>query len=525
MLFQYLSESARSTPRQTAVIDGTRLCSYEELDRGSNQVARTLRELGIGHGSRVGLHLDKSLESVMGLFGILKAGAAYVPIDPSSPEWRVKFIVRDCRLAGILTTRAWFDSLREVETLGCLLLVDANAANKPVTPSPRPVAPVMLTWEDVRTRSTEPVTPAPEATPEDLAYVLYTSGPTGQPKGVMHSHRAAHAFVDWAFTLADVQSGDHVSSHAPFHFELSVFDVFAAAKGSAALVLVPSSLSVFPRELADFIATREIAIWYSLPSALTQLVTRGELSRHRFPRLRTVLFAGEDFPIKYLREFIATIPGPRYFNLYGPTETNVCTFHRVTLGDLSRAAPLPIGQVCCGDQTFIVRDDGVVAEDGEEGELCVAGPTLMSGYWGQLEHTQQVLGPIPGHPLAYRTGDRVVRERGGVMHLLGRRDELDKARGHRIELSAIEEVLLRHPDVAESAALTLPDELAGNELRAFVVLRDNASVSPEELRRHCAEYLPRFMIPARIDTCDSLPRTATGKQDKVQLQEQARQLV
>ncbi|AGC46615.1 amino acid adenyltransferase [Myxococcus stipitatus DSM 14675] len=524
MLFQYLSESARSTPRQTAVIDGTRLCSYEELDRASNQVARTLRELGIGHGSRVGLHLDKSLEAVVGLFGILKAGAAYVPIDPSSPEWRVKFIVRDCRLAGVLTTRAWFDSLREVETLGCLLLVDGSATNLPLPAASRPVVPVTLTWEDVRAKSTEPVPPAPEATPEDLAYVLYTSGSTGQPKGVMHSHRAAHAFVEWAFNLAEVQPGDHVSSHAPFHFDLSVFDVFAAAKGAAALVLVPTSLSVFPRELADFIATREIAIWYSVPSVLTQLVTRGELSRHRFPRLRTVLFAGEVFPIKYLREFAATIPGPRYFNLYGPTETNVCTFHRVTLADLSRSAPLPIGQVCCGDQAFIVRDDGVLAADGEEGELCVAGPTLMSGYWGQAALTCQGLGPIPGHPLAYRTGDRVVRERG-VMRFLGRGDEQVKVRGHRVELSAIEEVLLRHPDVEESAALTLPDELAGNELRAFVVLRDNASVSPQDLRRHCGEYLPRFMIPARIDTCESLPRTTTGKRDKVRLQEQARQLV
>jgi len=524
MLFQYLEDSARAAPARLAVIDAERNLSYGELDAASNQVARALREQGIGRGDRVGLHLDKSLEAVVGLFGIMKAGAAYVPMDPASPEWRVKFIARDCALSAILTTPAWHASLRDVESLRCIILVEARPTNT-LRPPPGQGGPVLLTWADVRAGSSASLEPLAEASPEDLAYILYTSGSTGQPKGVMLSHRAAHAFVDWAASIARVRAADRVSSHAPFHVDLSVFDLFATAKCAATLVLIPASLSVFPRELADFIADRHIAIWYSVPSALTQLVARGELTRHAFPSLRTVLFAGEVFPLKYLRQLVLTLPRPRYFNLYGPTETNVCTFHVVTPADLARSAPLPIGQVCCGDEVFVVRDDGGLAGDGEEGELCVAGPTLMSGYWGMEERTRQVLGPIPGHPLACRTGDRVIRERGGSLCLLGRRDDLVKVRGHRIELSAVEVVLLRHPDVEESAALTLPDELTGNELRAFVVLRDNASTSPEDLRQHCANYLPRYMIPARIDACDALPKTTTGKKDRVRLQEQARQLV
>ncbi|TQF15978.1 D-alanine--poly(phosphoribitol) ligase [Myxococcus llanfairpwllgwyngyllgogerychwyrndrobwllllantysiliogogogochensis] len=524
MLFQYLEDSARAHSARIAVIDGERTYSYEELEAASNQMARTLRNQGIGRGDRVGLHLDKSLEAIIGLFGILKAGAAYVPIDPASPEWRLNFIARDCALSGVITIPTWHASLRDVESLRCIILVEARPTNTLRVPQEQG-APVTLTWADVRAQSSAPVEPLAESSPEDLAYILYTSGSTGQPKGVMLSHRAGHAFVDWAFSVAGVRPGDRVSSHAPLHFDLSVFDVFATAKGAATLVLVPTSLSVFPRELADFIAYKHIAIWYSVPSVLTQLVARGELSRHGFPNLRTVLFAGEVFPLKYLRQLVLTLPRPRYLNLYGPTETNVCTFHLVTPADLARSEPLPIGQVCCGDEVFVIRDDGILAGAGEEGELCVAGPTLMSGYWGMEERTRQVLGPIPGHAFAYRTGDRVIRESGGALCFLGRRDDMVKVRGHRIELSAVEEVLLRHPDVEESAALTLPDDLTGNELRAFVVLRDNASTSPQDLRQHCANYLPRYMVPTRIDACEALPKTTTGKKDKVRLQEQARQLV
>ncbi|MBZ4407241.1 amino acid adenylation domain-containing protein [Myxococcus sp. XM-1-1-1] len=522
MLFQYLEDSARAAPRRTAVIDGERAISYEELDAGANQVARTLQELGIGRGARVGLHLTKSLEAVVGLFGILKAGAAYVPIDPSAPEWRLKFIARDCALAAILTTPSWQASLQQVQTLRGIILVGTRQPNTTSAP-PGENLPTTLTWEQVRTRSTSRLEKDSRATAEDLAYVLYTSGATGHPKGVMHSHRAAQAFVEWAFQTANVRSSDRVSSLSPFHFDPSVFDLFATAKGAATLVLVPIELSAIPRELADFIAKREIAIWHSVPSVLTQLEARGELSRHAFPHLRTVLFTREVFPHKYLRKLVLTLPRPRYLNLYGTTETNVCTYHVVTPADLASPEPLPIGKVCCGDEVFVIRDDGARAADGEEGELCVAGPTLMSGYWGQEEHTRKVLGPIPGHPKAYRTGDRVTREGGGVLRFLGRRDDRVKVRGRHIELTAVEEVLLRHPDVEESAVLTLPDELAGGELRAFVVLKDNASASLQDLRQHCADYLPPYMVPTRIDTCESLPKTTAGKKDRVRIQEDARQ--
>ncbi|MBJ6764424.1 amino acid adenylation domain-containing protein [Myxococcaceae bacterium JPH2] len=518
MLYPLLEDSARAFAHQPAVIDGLRVMTFGELDAAAGRLARTLSAHGIGRGHRVGLHLDKSLEAVVGLFGILRAGAAYVPLEPTAPAWRLEFIARDCELSGVLTTPAWMDTLGSVSSLRCAILVGAA----PQAWRADPGGPATLSW-DAALAGPAAREPPVEGSPEDLAYILYTSGSTGQPKGVMLSHRAARAFVDWAHTEADIRPGDRVSSHAPLHFDLSVLDLFAATKAGAAIVLVPPALSVFPRELADFIEAQHISVWYSVPSVLTQLVARGELERHGFRALRTVLFAGEVFPLKYLRRLVHSLPHVRCLNLYGPTETNVCTFQPVGPRELEGSETLPIGRACCGDEVFLLGDDGAEARPGDEGELCVAGPTVMSGYWGMPERTRAVLGPLLGRARAYRTGDRARRDERGVLHFLGRRDDLVKVRGHRVELGAVEEVLLRHPDVEESAAVTLPDELTGNELRAFVVLRAASAISPQELRMHCAEYLPRYMVPARIDPCHELPKTTTGKKDRVRLQERARE--
>ena len=239
----------------------------------------------------------------------------------------------------------------------------------------------------------------------------------------------------------EVGPDDRLSNHAPLHFDLSIFDLYVAAMASATVVLVPSGLSVFPVQIRDFIDQRKITIWYSVPSILSMLTLRGGLQVGALPGLRTILFAGEVFPTKYLRQLMTLLPHVRFFNLYGPTETNVCTYFEVASIPEPATEPIPIGRSIDGVEVFGVTDDGRAAEPGEVGELFVHGPTVMRGYWGDAERTGRSLVRDPTgrfHQPVYRTGDLVRQRANGDYRLSGRRDHQIKSRGYRIELGEVE---------------------------------------------------------------------------------------
>ena len=362
-----------------------------------------------------------------------------------------------------------------------------------------------------------------EHDPSRAAYVLYTSGSTGQPKGVVLSHRAALSFVDWAADATELVPTDVVSSHAPLHFDLSVFDIFASCRAGASVALVPPGLNVFPRNLADWIAAQGITVWYSVPSLLARLALSGGLERHDWSRLRQIIFAGEVFPVAHLRRLREQIPGARYWNWYGPTETNVCTAYAVDALPAEQTSPVPIGTACANCKLVIVDDAGAVCAPGEAGELYVSGPSVMSGYHAMPEATAQALvmrSDGADGDLWYRTGDLVREDDGGLLHLLGRRDGMIKSRGYRIELGEIESVLHQHPAVAEAAAIALPDEESGHVIRAAAVARTGEALDAGKLRAFCAERLPAYMIPLSIAVRRSLPRGSTGKLDRMRLREE-----
>jgi len=522
LLHQLLTKSASHLPDKAAVILGSGNITYEGLEGASNQLARILNQSGIQRGDRVGIHLGKTIESVVAAFGILKAGAVYVPLDPGAPASRVAYIVGNCGMKGLVGSR------RNVESLGrnlpagspvrCVVLVegddDGSGAAAGLTGTET------IHWKDVL-RAPAGSPPETGVIEDDLAYILYTSGSTGEPKGVMISHRASLTFVNWAHGCFGVLSTDRVSNHAPLHFDLSIFDIFATIKAQATLLPVPETLAVFPVSLADFIEEQRISIWYSVPSALTRLVLHGNPGRHRFSSLRTILFAGEVFPVKYLRQLKDLIPHAEYYNLYGPTETNVCTFYQVKDIPLSRVEPFPIGKACANTEVFAVNVKDEICARGEVGELCVRGPGLMKGYWGMPDKTRAVLGPHPASAFdrdnVYRTGDLVKQDEGGDYIFLGRRDNMIKSRGYRIELGEIETALYGHPDVEEVAVIAIPDEQIGNQISALVVKREDSALSQRDLEGFCSQRIPRYMIPGVIEFRTSLPKTSTGKVDKTSL--------
>ena len=367
--------------------------------------------------------------------------------------------------------------------------------------------------------------PAINSIETDLAYILYTSGSTGRPKGVMLSHQNALTFVEWCAEEFQVRSEDRLSNHAPLHFDLSVFDVYNALEAGATVYLITEELALFPTSLANFIVEKGITIWYSVPSALMLLLLHARLTQEKLASLRTILFAGEVFPMKYLRQLAEMAPGAELYNLYGPTETNVCTYYKVERERLAGLEKLPIGIACANTDAFAVTDDGRIAARGETGELCVRGPAVTYGYWADVEKTQKMCVPNRFQEnfeeKMYRTGDIVTEGEDGNFYFQGRRDSMIKSRGYRIELGEIESALLSHPGVREAAVLAIPDEVVGNRLRAVVSLHVIDSHKPVDLQQHCATRVPKYMIPEFIDLCGELPKTSTGKIDRVKLKEEA----
>jgi amino acid adenylation domain-containing protein len=517
LLHHYLRDSAHKRPEHVALVDGERTLSYAELDARSDQLAARLVARGIRPGDRVGLYLPKSLESIVALFGILKAGGVYVPVDPKAPARRAAFILQDCAVSALIVAMGQLKELIRCDeggwSLRVVLLAGDAASFGDVLGAP---------VERLAGGGSVPAQAvAPQGIDTDLAYILYTSGSTGKPKGVMLSHRHALNFVDWVHATFEPHAADRFSSHAPLHFDLSVLDVFTAIKSSATLLLVPDEIAAFPLRLAEWIESQQITVWYSVPSALSLMVTRGGLARLPLRQLRILFFAGEVFPMKYLKMLREIVSGARLVNLYGPTETNVCTYYEVPASLEGVSGDLPIGIACANMDAFAVTETRERAGVGEEGELLVRGSCLMTGYWGKAEMTASRLYQNPLHNAyddpVYATGDIVRMAEDGNYQFLGRRDHMIKSRGYRIELGEIESVLYQNADVAEAAVVPVPDDTIGNRLVAVVAPAGGADLSEAGLKQHCGRYLPHYMVPEEILLWEALPKTSTGKTDRQQL--------
>lgn len=521
LLHELLIESASIYPNKIAVSFRNEKLSYNELHMLSDKLSFCCIQSGAGPGERVGIYIDKSVDAVVAIFGILKSGSCYVPLDPMASLERQILIINDCSLKYLITSSRKFSQLQRklqhITSLKYVFIVDVAREEYK-----EHIQGITLFFKDdiFGMQASNSGKSRVQVTERDLAYILYTSGSTGQPKGVMISHNAALAFINWAYKTFNIQSNEIVSSHAPFHFDLSIFDIFVSIKAGATICLVPHGLSSFPKSVVDFIEHNRINTWYSVPSILIQLVLHGNLEKRKLPCLRQVLFAGEVFPPKYLHKLMELIPHATYYNLYGPTETNVITYHKVT-DPPAEDKPIPIGILCDGVESFIVNESGSLVGKGEKGELYVSCPTLMNGYWNDPQKTESVLFKNKFVPSAttfiYKTGDIVSWNRDGKLDYHGRCDSLIKSRGYRIELGEIEAILSTHPGIKEVAVTAVPDDKIGNIIKVVLVAKNKGEISENDIKLFCSQKLTHYMIPEIVSIVDALPRTSTGKIDRKKL--------
>jgi amino acid adenylation domain-containing protein len=496
-LADVFSASAKANPAAPALVLQGRVTTYGELDALANRVARFFEANGVRRGDRVAIWLEKGPLAIASMQAAMRLGAAYVPIDPLAPAVRAATIANDCDVRVVVTSGVryltWKSEGPIRPSTRVLLADESHAARDGET---------VLTIADARAFDDAPIE-RPECAEDELAYILYTSGSTGTPKGVCLSHGNAYAFVNWCFESFSPTSADVFSSHAPFHFDLSVCDLYVAFMAGARVVLIPDTDAFVPEALVDVLAREKITVWYSVPSVLVLMMQLAPALTEAAKSLRVLLFAGEPFPTTQLRRLREIAPHPVYWNLFGPTETNVCTAHRVDSLDAD-ATTISIGLPASGDRCWIAREDGTEAAEGEMGELIVDGPTVMLGYWGR-DRTF-------GKP--YPTGDLVRRDAEGRYWYHGRKDAMLKVRGHRIEPREVESVLELHPSVERAGAYKRGDGTASKLCAAVVVRPNHKAPTLLELKRLCAERLPRSMIIDALTAIESMPVTRNGKVDR-----------
>lgn len=498
-LHELFENQVERTPKDVALIDGTRRVEYGELNREANRMARYLRRNGVEPGSVVGVCLERSARTVTVLLAVLKAGAAYVPLDPSYPEHRIAFMIQDSGAR--------------------VLILDKSSANYPGDDAIR-----RIRVDDLGGGlATEEEGNFPSgAAPDDLAYVIYTSGSTGVPKGVEAIHRASVNRFAWMWRKYPFASGEICCQKSTLSFVDSIWETFGPLLNGVPSVVLSEDTARDPRALVDHLSDAGVTRIVLVPSLLKALLSSGLPLAERLPRLKWWVTSGEALPLPLFRLFRNAVPDAVLINLYGSSEVSA----DVTFWDSREGEPrhsVPIGRPISNMQVYVLDGRRHPVPVGIPGEIYVGGVGLSRGYRNRPDLTVQRFVPDPfGNGLSarlFKTGDRARFRADGLLEYLGRNDDQVKIRGYRIELGEVEAVLKAHPAVGQAVAIVRQDAAGEPRLIAYVVAADKESPGAGVLRPFLESRLPAFMIPAAFVHLDALPLTPSGKIDRKALPE------
>lgn len=523
LLQDWVTLQAERRPGELAVVGDSRAFTYGELEAFSNRLARLLRENGCKRGDRVCLLLPKRPEAIAAILAIYKAGCIYVPLDPSSPAARLMKIINACG-SKLILAGSRIAELQQSESAAELAAEDIAVgwmeSGPPALPRLRPA----FALSDLDSTSPEPLDPVTQR--RDPAHILFTSGSTGTPKGVIITHDNVIHFVEWAVKYFGMAAGDRNSGHPPLPFDLSFLDIFATFAAGAELHPVPAEINVAPPKIAEFIRSRELTQWFSVPSVLHYMAKFDVVAWNDFPNLKRVLWCGEVLPASTLMYWMQRLPHVQFTNLYGPTETTIASsYYTIPQCPKNELADIPIGTACEGEELLVLGDNLERLPAGVTGQLYIRGVGLSQGYWNNAEATARAFIPDPfsSDPYAYiyNTGDLARVGEDGQVYFLGRNDSQIKSRGYRIELGEVEAALNSLPEVRESAVLALNSgENDAVLICCAYVPAPDVRLSPAALRKALSRLLPNYMLPVRWRVLDLLPKNGSGKIDRRSLKEE-----
>lgn len=513
---QMVEAAAKRFPQKDAFRCQQQAITFGQLNQQMNQLAHLLIDLGVKRGDRIGVYMSRSLETALAIYGIMQAGAAFVPLDPLAPIERIHFQLEDCGIDYLISQTAQRRKLALLSSSRLKGIIGVKEAGEiPAYP-----------WTTVQ-QVEKTDRPAVKVMENDLAYIMYTSGTTGKPKGIMHTHYSGMSYAKLSAGLYDLTEEDRVGNHAALHFDISTFGYFSAPYVGATTIIVPDAYTKIPASLSSLMESEQLTFWYSVPLALIQLVQRGVLEERNLQSLRWVLFGGEPFPPKFLRSLMQTWPQAQFSNVYGPAEVNQCTYYHIPTIP-SNDEPLPLGYIWDNTEMLILDEQDEEVVGGEIGELLIRSATRMQGYWQRPDLTKKgffIQSQVPGIPeVYYRTGDLVRLDVDGLLHFLGRKDRQIKTRGYRVELDEVEAILITHEAVEEAAVFSFNTEDAGLLVGAAVTLKKGQHTDEQSLRNHVGQSLPSYALPQHINITQALPRTAAGKINRKALKQLARKI-
>ncbi|OGC94644.1 MAG: AMP-dependent synthetase [candidate division Zixibacteria bacterium RBG_16_53_22] len=506
LLHQFLTQTAKKFPDKTAIIAEGKRLTYRSLDTSSSMLARSLRRMGILRHDRVVVFLDNSPESVISLYGILKAGSAFVILNASMKAKKLAYILRDSGASALIThgnkAEVVAEAVRELPVKPRIVWVGSRASDLAV----RGIESVA--WDEAITAGGPDWHP-PRCIDQDLAALIYTSGSTGEPKGVVSSHMnmvsAARSIIQYIGNTSD----DIIVDVLPLSFDYGLYQVIMSVIFGGTVAL---ESFFFPVQVLQCIEKERVTGLPLVPTVAAFLLKMKNLEKYDLRSLRYMTNTGAALPVEHIRKLRSLFPTVKVFSMFGLTECKRVCY--LPPEEIDRR-PASVGKAIPNCEVFILDENCREVAPGEIGELVIRGSNVMRGYWNAPDLTAQAYraGRIQGEMWLY-SGDFFRMDEEGFLYFLGRKDDMIKSKGERISPKEVENVLSEIPGVAEAAVIGVPDDILGQAIKAFIVRAPGSRLTEKDVLKACVESMETFMVPKYVEFVADLPKSAHGKIDK-----------